>query len=147
MLPNLPIIAVTAQVSESMRQECLAAGMKDVVAKPVKPEMLFSALSRVLGVTQPVHALRELFSGERLAHLLKLMAQEFRAAKADVATAVQKQDLETIGRVRHKLHSAIEQLQLHELSKSFAALRQGDWSAASSCLHELESAASQCEVT
>jgi hypothetical protein len=39
-----PILAMTANVFEQDRQDCLAAGMNDHIGKPVDPERLFSTL-------------------------------------------------------------------------------------------------------
>ncbi|MGV3523765.1 MAG: response regulator [Candidatus Sericytochromatia bacterium] len=46
---DLPIIAVTAHVSEADRQHCLMAGMDDYLAKPFSPEELAQMLERWLG--------------------------------------------------------------------------------------------------
>ncbi len=43
---NLPIIAMTANAMASDREQCLAAGMNDHVAKPIDPDALFGALIR-----------------------------------------------------------------------------------------------------
>lgn len=40
------IIGATAYVSDEIKQECLAAGMSDLVAKPLRKETLFDALAR-----------------------------------------------------------------------------------------------------
>lgn len=40
------IIAMTANVMPSDRERCMAAGMNDYVAKPLRPDELFAALSR-----------------------------------------------------------------------------------------------------
>jgi len=40
----LPIIAMTANVQESDRQRCLAAGMNDHIAKPIDPDRLWQTL-------------------------------------------------------------------------------------------------------
>jgi len=42
----LPILAMTANAMASDREQCLAAGMNDHIAKPIDPDELFAILSR-----------------------------------------------------------------------------------------------------
>jgi polar amino acid transport system substrate-binding protein len=45
---DLPILAMTANVRVTDREECIAAGMNDHVAKPIKPKLLYETLVRQL---------------------------------------------------------------------------------------------------
>jgi CheY-like chemotaxis protein len=45
------IIAMTANAMAEDREACLAAGMDDYVAKPIRPEELEGALNRVRALT------------------------------------------------------------------------------------------------
>jgi CheY-like chemotaxis protein len=46
---QVPIIATTANAFQEDRDQCMAAGMDDFLAKPIEPEHLFRALLGQLG--------------------------------------------------------------------------------------------------
>jgi signal transduction histidine kinase/DNA-binding response OmpR family regulator len=45
---KLPVIAMTAGVMESEREQCIAAGMDDFIAKPIDVELMFGTIRRHL---------------------------------------------------------------------------------------------------
>jgi len=45
---TLPVIAMTAGVMESEREQCIAAGMDDFIAKPIDVEQMFGTIRRHL---------------------------------------------------------------------------------------------------
>jgi signal transduction histidine kinase/DNA-binding response OmpR family regulator len=50
---RIPILALTANFHADDRARCAEAGMNDILAKPIQPDMLFSKLERLLGRSLP----------------------------------------------------------------------------------------------
>ena len=145
--PKLPILAVTAQLSEEARKECTRVGMLGAVAKPIVPAILFATLqTHVVPASENRNsALHEMFSGERLARVLASIADEMRKAKGEIARAAAMKDVEAVRKTRHRLHSAISQMNLAEVSRAMERLAGGEWDALDRCLDELERAAARCD--
>ena len=127
---NLPVVAMTANVTRNDRDLCLASGMNDHVAKPIEPEKLWRALLQwipphdsMAGVTerQPpevvdvvlpsgiegldtVNGLSRMLGKKRL--YLSIL-RKFVAGQKDTATeilmALEGNHLSTAGRLAHTL--------------------------------------------
>lgn len=51
---DMPVIAVTAYVTEKDRKRCFAAGMNDFLAKPLSPNNISESLNRWIGRCEPL---------------------------------------------------------------------------------------------
>jgi CheY-like chemotaxis protein len=51
---QLPIIALTADVTDEQHARCIAAGMNDILTKPIEPNILFAVLGKWLKTSAPL---------------------------------------------------------------------------------------------
>jgi two-component system, sensor histidine kinase and response regulator len=111
---HVPIVAMTASATSANREQCLAAGMDDFVAKPVRLPELARALSRWLPASNAVSIDRErLASLEQrldsdgkaglLNELLTMFRSQAPALLESLRQAVQQQDPVALRAVAHKL--------------------------------------------
>ena len=45
---DIPIVAITANVVKGSRKECLDAGMDDYIPKPIKREVIFQMINKLV---------------------------------------------------------------------------------------------------
>ncbi len=120
-LPRVPIVALTANVMREDRERCLAAGMDGHLGKPIEPHQLAECLRRfhrpAADPLVDVAALRDLVGDD--ADFERELIDTFIASGdrclADIVTALDAQDLETIGKRAHALKGASANIHAHGL--------------------------------
>ena len=124
-LPHIPIIAVTANAMQGDRERCLAAGMDDYLAKPIKLSELRAALARwtsvpsdetvsgkpisphpladhTRGIFDPAKMYQNIGSDNELfAQLVSLFLDRHATMLADIRTALANADSTAVERTAH----------------------------------------------
>jgi two-component system, sensor histidine kinase and response regulator len=126
---RLPIIALTANVMSEDRELCIAAGMDAHLGKPIVASQLADCLGRYVGGSKTRHevdldALRELTGGdvdfER--ELIDTFIASGDKCLAEIAAALEANDVETIGKRAHALKGASANIHAHRLSAAASHL-------------------------
>jgi CheY-like chemotaxis protein len=127
---HTPIIAMTASAMRGERERCLAAGMDDYLAKPVRLAALESRLRRWSGPAAEVdtHVLLELRSfrirGEEdpVVRLIELFQRDAPARIDRIRAAVQENDAQGLENAAHALKGSSGVLGAHRLQQLSAEL-------------------------
>ncbi len=126
---TLPIIALTANAIKGENDKCLAAGMNDYVSKPFEEEVLVRAIGALLGkeiILRPVQkniqetkedlfdlaGIRKLSGGDEqfVAKIISMFIKAAPASVTEMKTALQKNDVEKVKAVAHRLKPGIDSL-------------------------------------
>ncbi|MBS0346125.1 MAG: PAS domain S-box protein [Proteobacteria bacterium] len=134
---DTPIIALTASAFDEDRQNALAAGMNDHIAKPVVPEILYQTLARWLGdeAALPTHAVaprhgleglscmgtlseHDVLNGDRelLLELLGIFVEEHGEDASRIRSCLHAGDLQGARRIAHSLKGTSATLGLQAIS-------------------------------
>lgn len=124
-IPHIPIIAVTANAMQGDRERCLATGMDDYLAKPIKLDELRSALARwasappdvmihgkqfsipttadpARGIFDPAKMYQNIGGDSELfAQLVRLFLDRHQTMLADIRTALADADSIAVERMAH----------------------------------------------
>lgn len=121
--PPIPIIGLTAHSLPDAEEEAIEAGMNEVLIKPIRLEVLKEQLASHLNNSElnaPAlldvdNAIETLGSKESLIELLQLFIEETKTDLEEIQQAWDKQDLELVKKLAHKLKSSALYCGTHRL--------------------------------
>ena len=129
---RLPIIALTAHAFDGERERCLAAGMDDFVAKPVRADVLTAALERHIEPPplDTARLLEAVGSDELVAQIVELFLAQAATHLDTIVRAIATGDADTITRTAHTLKGSAATVGATAVTRAAAALERGDLTAA-----------------
>jgi two-component system sensor histidine kinase/response regulator len=100
---HVPIIAVTARAMKGDRERCLAAGMDDYLAKPIRAEDLLAAMSRLTPPRQPSSA----YGPELLSRMARVFLEHYPGWLATLREALARADASAVRETAHTLKGSV----------------------------------------
>jgi len=165
---SLPVIALTASVTESDRNRCLDAGMNDTIAKPVRLSALANALARWVPVeggalrrpisTLPPPAALDLevvrrfvsLDGEDDDFIREVMGsyvEQLRESVTNLGKALSDGDMKTVRSTAHSIKGASKQIGATRVGDLLGAIeRSSDTDAAKTLLEQVEAETPRVEA-
>lgn len=121
-IAGLPIIGISAHVQEADIQENLAAGMSAVLAKPLSPEALQTALDAHVLQRHALFTLEQDMGPDRAAALGRLFLESLPKSLAALEVAAQSADYPALSRAAHLLKGAVGNFDLGPLAIRLARI-------------------------
>ena len=115
-IATLPIIGISAHVQETDILENLAAGMSAVLAKPLSPEALQTALRDHVPQRHVLFTLAQDIGPDRAAALARMFLDSLPKGLAALGAAVQTADHAAIAQVAHQMKGAAGNFDLDPLA-------------------------------
>jgi CheY-like chemotaxis protein len=129
---HVPIIALTAHTFDGERERCLAAGMDDFVAKPVRADTLAAALERHIEppVLDTARLLDAVGSEDLVAEIVALFLAQATTHLDTIEHAIATNDTDTLARTAHTLKGSAATVGATTIARAATELERGDLSAA-----------------
>jgi two-component system, sensor histidine kinase and response regulator len=131
---RVPIVALTGHALEGDRQQCLAAGMDDYLAKPLREAELYKVLARWLPAeTAPsgnlldpgrFAELRGSFTKREMADLLRTFSVNMPVLLDQIRVAADKQDAESVRSAAHRIKGNAHAIGAAALASTAAELER-----------------------
>ncbi|MDX2342511.1 MAG: PAS domain S-box protein [Acidimicrobiia bacterium] len=139
---RIPIIALTAHAMAGDEARCIEAGMDAYVSKPFRPEELFVTVEQMAGGAEPpqlggpgpeeemdvvifdkVQAVAQFGDDpEFLCEIVNIFVEESAGLVDDGNSAVGSDDIESLGKIAHRLKGACGQMTAEESQQAAAAV-------------------------